>query len=118
MGPIRGDVCVEAVTHADRTTLRLVDYCSGCGRIDSACDVVVHERLTADLPPGYDIELDARAYDTLCDVDCPAVCTPHTRECDIPAIDPAAYNRVSIDGEYVAAFGGGAPGMACASARP
>lgn len=118
MGPIRGDVCVEAVAHADRTTLRLTDHCWGCGRIDSACEVSVFERLTADLPPGYDIQLHAGAYDTACDVDCPAVCTPHTRECDIPALDPAAFNRVMIDGEFVAAFGGGAPMTVCATDGP
>lgn len=117
-GPVRGDICVEAVHHADRTTLRVVDPCWDCGRLDSSCTVTVHERLTDDLPPGYDIDLHARDYWTACDVDCPAVCIPHTRECDVPALDPSAYNRVFVDGEYVTAYVAGGPSAPCGDAEP
>lgn len=114
-GPVPGEVCVEVVPHADRTTLRVIDFCAPCGHYDSVCNVAVHPRLTDDLPFGYDIELHPGAGVSSCELVCPGVCEVRARECDVPALDPTAFNRVRIDGELVATYGPGVPTMACAA---
>ncbi len=114
-GPVRGDVCVEVAEHADRTALAVIDFCATCSDVDAACNVTVFERLTDDLPFGYDIELHAGTYTSSCALACPDVCEVHARECDVPALDPSAYNRVMIDGEVVTTYGPGVARTACAA---
>lgn len=112
-GPIRGDICVEHGTFEERDLLRMRSSCWGCGQLDSACNTVVTERLTTDLPPGGDIVLLAREYATACDVDCPAVCVEHVRECELPPLVEGNFYQVFVDGERVHTFAAGEPTTPC-----
>ncbi|MCB9614997.1 MAG: hypothetical protein H6722_21380 [Sandaracinus sp.] len=89
-------ICIER-NETGRHLARLVNDCGGCAH-QGPCVARVRERLTDDLPPGGEIELEPTVYFGDCDGACPPVCIETERECPLPELLPGGYYRVWVDG--------------------
>lgn len=119
-GPVDGtgwrprEVCAARRGGApERTVLELTSDCWGCGDLDAPCIVSLEPRLTDDLPPGGELRVSPRLHPTACDVDCPAICEPHTTECQVPPLEPGHFYRVWVDGEVFVSFTAGEDARTC-----
>lgn len=89
--------------------------CWACGALDGPCQVSLETRFTTDLPLGGEIRLATTHHSTECDVDCPAVCTPHEQRCIVPPLTDGHYYRVWLDGAPILSFVAGEAGRICSS---
>ncbi len=118
-GPIGADawmpteVCVRDAFEG--TTIEVSSDCWSCQDLHGPCVATVEPRFTDDLPPGGEIRVVPTMFQTMCDVDCPAVCIPATRRCLVPELVPGDYYRVWVNGVQQLSIVAGSPASACAS---
>lgn len=92
----------------DGWSIEVVDSCGGCD-LEGPCEVRIEERMTDDLPPGYDLFVSPRRYFSSCTPACDPICVPTRRECLVPAPLAGDVHRVFVDGAPRLTFGAGMP---------
>lgn len=106
------ELCVDTAT-PDETAIIVTSTCWSCGDLRGPCVATLEPRLTDDLPPGGDILLAPKSFQTACDVDCPDVCIRASQRCVVPHLRDGDFYRVRADGELMLSFTAGEPGPGC-----
>jgi len=84
-----GMVChPDAARPGERVPVHVTDGCGGCGMLAGPCRVDVFDDV---------VRVRPSTVSSMCDYDCPAVCTPREDVCWTPPLEPGTW-RVLVDG--------------------
>jgi hypothetical protein len=101
--------CVNAETVP---TVWLTHRYWSCSSVRGSCDAALEERDTDDLPPGGDITISPRLYETSCLVT-DDECREGATFCDVPELEAGRYYRVLLEDEVVLDFTAGEESWTC-----
>lgn len=86
--------CVHTSVDGDRNWIDVTDDCGTCDR-EGPCIINVFS--TPDGAVG-NIDMHAYRFRSACAPDCPAVCIPHTRRCELPPLHVGGYYEGPLPG--------------------
>lgn len=96
--------CLNPIDSSERYRFELVENCQACPSDLGSCEVNLVPRRSRDLPPGFDIVVEPRHYESACEGPCEPACFERRRECITPELDRTLTYRIVHNGRAVDVF--------------